>query len=111
MRWTLLAAIAAGAIALVSGPAPGGAAGPRVELVDGSLSLQNSLEGQAVFSADDIGPGHSASGTVTLTNAGTLPGDLTLSRSDLSDTPGPGGSPLSGQLQMLVQDLSAGTTV
>src|SRR5688500_6740679 len=98
-------------LAALSGPAPHGAAEPRVELVDGTLSLQNSLDGQAVFTAEDVGPGDSATGTVTLSNAGTLAGDLSLAASDMSDTPGPGGGPLSAQLRLSVRDVSAAATV
>ncbi len=104
MRWTLLAAAAVAVLSL-SGSGSYAGAGPRVELVAGSLALQNSHEGEAVFSADDIGPGHSASGTVTLSNTGTLPGTLSLTQSE------PTGGPLAQQLQLVVRDLTGGTTV
>jgi spore coat-associated protein N len=111
VRWTLLAMAAVVALAALSGAAPGGEAQPRVELVDGELSLQNSHEGQAIIGAEDVAPGDSATGTVTLSNTGSLAGTLSLSASELSDTPGPGGGPLSAQLQLVVEDLSAGSTV
>jgi hypothetical protein len=41
MRWTLLAAAAAAVLSL-SGGGAGAVPGPRVELVAGTLSLQNS---------------------------------------------------------------------
>ena len=103
MRWTLLAAAAVAVLSLSGGS--GGGAGPRVELVAGSLSLVNSLEGQAVFSTDNLGPGHSAGGTVTVANTGTLPGALSLAQS------APTGSALAGQLRLAVRDLTVGTTV
>src|SRR5215207_4121015 len=111
MRWTLLAIAAVAGLAALSGAPPRGAADARVELVDGTLSLQNSLAGQAVFEVEGLAPGHSESGMVTLSNAGTLAGDLSLAAGDVSDTPGPGGGPLSAQLQLSVRDVGAGTTV
>jgi hypothetical protein len=108
----LLAAALVGVVLLVAEGRPGAAEpGPRVELVDGTLSLQNSLEGQAVFSAEDIAPGESAGGSVTVSNAGTLPGSLTLAESGRTDMPGPGGGALSERLQLVVQDVTSGTTV
>jgi hypothetical protein len=111
MRWTLLAIAAVAGLAALSGAPPRGAADARVELVDGTLSLQNSLAGQAVFEVEGLAPGHSESGMVTLSNAGTLAGDLSLAAGDVSDTPGPGGGPLSAQLQLSVRNVGAGTTV
>jgi hypothetical protein len=111
VRWTLLATAIVGLLLLVQdGRGSERRASTRLELVDGSLSLRNSLEGQAVFTADDIGPGDSTSGTVTVANAGTLAGDLTLTESALSDTPGPGGQPLSAQLRLVVRDVTAGVS-
>ena len=108
MRWTLLAIAAVAGLAALFGAAPRGAEEPRVELVDGTLALQNSLEGQAVFEVEGLAPGHSGSGTVTLSNAGTLAGDLSLAASDVSDTPGPVGGPLSAQLRLSVRDADGG---
>jgi hypothetical protein len=108
VRWTLLAAALVG-VSLLAAEGRPGAAAPRVELVDGTLSLQNSLDGQAVFSAENIGPGDSAVGSVTVSNAGTVAGALTLSQSASSDTPGPGGAPLSERLDLVVRDATSGS--
>jgi hypothetical protein len=87
VRWTLLL------VALVAGLASLPEAPPRLNLVDGELELQNSLEGQPLLTADNVGPGDSTSGTVTLSNTGTLAGSLSLAAGDVSDS----GGPLSGQ--------------
>ena len=61
----------------------------------GDLQLSNSADGQAIFQASGLAPGRSVTGTVQLTNSGTLPGDLSLQQLDVSDSPGPGGGRLS----------------
>ncbi|MEA2330867.1 MAG: hypothetical protein QOH58_1005 [Thermoleophilaceae bacterium] len=116
MRWTLAGAAAVGLLLLLhgsGGPAGQGQALARVELAEGTLSLRSSIEGQAIFSADNIGPGHSASGTISVWNAGSLWGALSLSATDVVDTPGPGGGVLSQRLGLVVRDVTAvpGATV
>ena len=100
MRATLLAAAVAALLSL--GVTTRSEEAPRVRLVDGTLALQNSREGQAIFSAEGLAPGGSASGSVTVANAGTLAGDLTLTQSDAE----PGGVALSQTLQLVVQDVT-----
>jgi hypothetical protein len=51
-------------------------------------------------------PGDSVTGTVTIGNTGTLPGDLTLSTSNLVDVPGAGAGALSATLNLLIQDVT-----
>jgi hypothetical protein len=110
VRWTLVAAAVVGVLMLIQdGRGSQSDARPTLTLVDGSLSLQNSLAGQAVFSAEDMAPGDSTKGSVTVSNAGTLAGDLTLSEGALSDTPGPGGQPLSQRLWLVVRDVTSGS--
>ena len=55
----------------------------------GDLRLSNSADGQAIFQASGLAPGRSVTGTVQLTNSGTLPGDLSLQQLDVSDSPAP----------------------
>lgn len=107
MRWTLLLIALVAGLASLPGAGTREAASPGIELVQGELSLQSSLEGQPLFTADNVGPGDSASGTVTLSNVGTLTGSLSLAAGGVSDT----GGALSGQLQLRVEDLSAGRLV
>jgi hypothetical protein len=94
VRPTLIAAALVAALLSVGGP------GEAIELADGELLLEDSLEGQPVFSADNIGPGDSTSGNVTLSNAGTLAGQLSLSQSSTA------GSALAEQLELVVQDVT-----
>jgi hypothetical protein len=94
VRVTLIAAALVAALLSVGG------ARESIELTEGTLLLQDSLEGQPVFSAENIGPGDSTSGDVTLSNAGTLAGQLSLSQSSAA------GSALAEQLELVVQDVT-----
>jgi spore coat-associated protein N len=112
VRLTLLAAAVLAVLTLVQdGGERCGPGVPRLQLVDGSLSLKNSLDGQAVFSADDMAPGESAAGTVNVSNAGSMAGDLTLAGGEPLDTPGEGGGLLSERLGLVVRDVTSGVTV
>src|SRR6266545_4411582 len=80
-----------------------------LELTSGpgdSLTLSNDKEGAAILSLGGMRPGDSVTDTVTLGNTGTVPGDLSLSTSNLLDTPGAGGGALSGQLDLVVRDVT-----
>jgi Ca2+-binding RTX toxin-like protein len=91
--------------------APHGA-GPKTRLVaSGALSLSNSGEGGAIFTASNLGPGHSTEGSVTITNTGSAPGSLTLSASELSDSPGTYGGTLSEVLDLSIAESGTDTTV
>ena len=78
-----------------------------VVAADGDLDLQSSKDGVPILSASGLGPGDTASGQVTVTNAGTGSGQFSLKRENLSDSPGVGGSALSERLQLVVNDLTA----
>ena len=80
-----------------------------LELTSGpgdSLTLSNDKEGVAILSLGGMRPGDSVADTVTLGNTGTVPGDLSLSTSNLLDTPGAGGGALSGALDLAIQDVT-----
>jgi hypothetical protein len=77
----------------------------------GDLRLSNSQEGQAIFQASGLAPGGSVSGTVRLTNSGTLPGDLSLQQLDVSDQPGPGGGRLSNIVSLQITDVTGGSSI
>jgi Big-like domain-containing protein len=87
----------------------------ELELTSGpgdSLTLSNDKEGAAILSLGGMRPGHSVTDTVTLGNTGTVPGDLSLSTSNLLDTPGAGGGALSGELDLVIRDITnAGSPV
>ena len=57
---------------------------PRAILVDasGDLQVTNSRDGQAIFQANGLAPGGSVTGTVRVSNTGSLAGDLGLAQLD-----------------------------
>jgi hypothetical protein len=73
----------------------------------GSLTLSNDKEGAAILSLVGMRPGDSVTDTVTLGNTGTVSADFSLDISNLVDTPGPGGGALSGELDLLVRDITS----
>jgi hypothetical protein len=77
----------------------------------GDLRLSNSQDGQAIFQASGLAPGGSVTGTVQLTNSGTLPGDLSLQQIDMNDSPGPGGGHLSGVVNLQIADVTGGSSI
>jgi spore coat-associated protein N len=77
----------------------------------GDLQLSNSQEGQAIFQASGLAPGRSVTGTVRLTNSGTLPGDLTLQQLDVTDSPGLGGGLLSNVVSLAITDVTGGSSI
>jgi hypothetical protein len=103
-----LVALVVIAVALAAFSARAQPATADIELLagGGSLSLSNSREGSAILSLAPMRPGDSVTGTVTIGNTGTLPGDLTLSASNLVDVPGPGAGALSATLDLLVEDVT-----
>lgn len=69
--------ITAGAMTLQSGATfTSQSANPMNVVTAGTLRLESSAPDQAVITATDVKPGDVTRGTVTLTNTGTLPGDL-----------------------------------
>jgi hypothetical protein len=89
--------------------AGGGEPSARASAVaaEGSFSFANSRDGMPIFSATEIAPGDSVSGTVEIADTGTEPGDLTLAQHDVADAPGPGGGELSKRLTLRVTDVTA----
>lgn len=73
---------------------------PTLDVVtrDGDVEIWNSLEGYPIVSMEDMKPGDTASGEVTLENTGTARGHFYLAPQDLVDTPGPGGDGLAEHL-------------
>lgn len=113
MRWLvplvyLVLAAATATAAVVAMPDDGAHVG--VLAAEGGLELSNSHEDAAIFTATEIGPGDSTSGTVEIAASGGA-AELTLTRGELTDTPGLGGGHLSAQLQLLILEPSAGATV
>ena len=110
----LLAAAALVVVAVLALLQPGAAQKPdraRIEptAAKGSLSLSNSRGGGAIFSASNMAPGDSTTGSVTIGNTGTVAGRLELDRSQLEDVAGLHGGVLSRRLDLTVAH--SGTTL
>jgi hypothetical protein len=75
-------------------------ANPGNVVGSGSMTVNNSGEGKAILTAENLLPGQSTDGTVSITNVGDAEGDFTLSASNLTDTPANPG--LSGVLALVV---------
>jgi hypothetical protein len=82
-----------------------------INQASGTFQITNSLDGQAIFQAGGLAPGRSVSGTVQLSNAGTLAGDLGLHQLDVVDQPGSNGGLLSAAVHLDVQDITGGNLV
>jgi spore coat-associated protein N len=111
-RWMTLAALVA-----VTGCAV--AASSRVHAepaavisqASGTFQITNSRDGQAIFQAQGLSPGRSVSGTVQLSNTGSIAGDLGLEQLDVVDQPGANGGRLSTAVQLDVQDITGGNLI
>jgi spore coat-associated protein N len=85
-------------------------ANPSNTFSSGSLSQTNSKSNAAILTASGMKPGGTATGSVTITNTGSLPGTFSLAKSSLTNPVlGTGSEKLSDQLDLLVKDGS--TTV
>ena len=82
-----------------------------INQASGTFQITNSLDGQAIFQAGGLAPGRSVTGTVQLSNAGTLAGDLGLHQLDVVDQPGANGGLLSAAVHLDVQDITGGNLV
>lgn len=79
--------LAAGALAVGSGATFTSASSSTIDSVtSGTLTHTNSKDKAAVLTAENLKPGKSESGTVTLTNTGTLPATFTLVGKDAQST-------------------------
>ncbi|WP_131105797.1 hypothetical protein [Ornithinimicrobium sufpigmenti] len=79
--------LAAGALAVGSGATFTSASSNTIgSVTSGTLKQTNSKDGQALLSATDLKPGKDVSGTVTLTNNGTLPAIFNLTATSADST-------------------------
>ena len=106
--WIVASVVLAAAAAAGSVHDPGALPAADVRLASGTLSLSNSLNEAAVLSVQNLKPGESRSGQVTITNTGTLDGAFSLAQTNLADTPGPYGGRLSDALQLSIEQISGG---
>jgi hypothetical protein len=80
-------------------------ANPSNTFATGTLTMSNSADNAAVLTASNLRPGNSATGTVDIANTGSLSGAFTLGKSSLTDSDS--GNPLSGKLNVVVDDCGA----
>ncbi len=102
----LAMALSAFGLALAAPGTEGELADARVAAAAGAVEIVNSHEGTAVLGAAALQPGEQVSGTVSIGNAGTLPGRLALRTGALTDTAGPGGGRLSDALHLSIFDVT-----
>ncbi len=90
--------------------APGGSdpevAGVSLAAASGSVSITNSRDGLAVFSAAGMRPGEGVSGTVRIGNHGASAGRFELLGVGAQDTAGPNGGLLSERVELVVLDVT-----
>jgi hypothetical protein len=108
---TLAAIVAVSACAVAASSSGQAKPVAVIQQASGTFQITNSLDGQAIFQAQGLAPGRSVSGTVQLSNAGTLAGDLGLHQLDVVDQPGANGGLLSGAVHLDVQDVTGGDLV
>lgn len=82
-----------------------------ISQASGDLRIANSRDGQAIFQAQGLAPGRSVTGTVQLSNSGTLAGDLGVEQLDVNDQPGVNGGRLSDAVYLDVQDVTGGNLI
>jgi hypothetical protein len=101
-------AMAIGAVCLAFAAPGRGEPGSMVELdnVSGAVTIANSREAQALFSASAMRPGEDVSGRVTIGNSGDVAGAFGVRAAGVVDTPGPNGGLLSEQVELLLLDVS-----
>jgi hypothetical protein len=108
---TLAAIVAVSACAVAASSSGQAKPVAVIQQASGTFQITNSLDGQAIFQAQGLAPGRSVSGTVQLSNTGTLAGDLGLHQLDVMDQPGANGGLLSGAVHLDVRDITGGNLV
>jgi len=73
----------------------------------GVMKIDTNKNGGAILDVHGLVPGHTDSGTVTLTNTGDAAGVLTLSKSNVVNA----GAALSSKVDLVITDTSNGSTV
>lgn len=70
----------------------------------GSVEIDNSHDGIAIFTATGLVPGDSTNGTVHISNTGSSSGNFSLTHGNVVDTPPT--PPFSAKLDLLVEDVT-----
>ena len=103
-------AMALGAVCLAFAAPGRSEPGTMIELdnVSGAVSIANSRDAQALFSATAMRPGEGVSGTVTIGNDGDIAGAFAVRAAGVVDSPGPHGGLLSERVDLALFDVTAG---
>lgn len=107
----VLAALAI-AVAALMGQSDAKQDPPTLDVInrDGVVQMSNSRAGQPILTVENLAPGQSASGQVTLKNTGTARGYFYLRPHDLVSPVGPGGGQLVDNLILRVTLTKGGVT-
>lgn len=100
--------MALGAIGLAVA-APGDSrrlASADLQSASGAIAIANSHAGQALLDVEQLRPGDAAQGSVTIGNAGDVPGDFAVDLAGVQDVPGASGGRLSDRLQLTLVDMT-----
>ena len=81
---------------------PSSTANPENTFTSGTMTQVSDSDDEAVLTADGMVPGSSATGKVTIRNAGDASGQFVLLAQDLTDKPGPNGGHLSEVLRLVI---------
>ena len=107
-KWPLLACTALASIAIAGAALSGANFATRTSssttFASGILSMSNPDAGAAILSASGMKPGDTRSGTLTVTNSGSVSGSYSLSASGLVDTPST--PALSQTLNLTIDDVT-----
>lgn len=79
-------------------------ANPSNVFTAGNLHHTNSKDGAAILTAEKMKPGDTATGSVTLTNDGDLPGTFTLTKTITDNAVGPNGGDLGAVLDLTITE-------
>jgi hypothetical protein len=101
-------AMAIGAVCLAFAAPGHSEPGTMIELdnVSGAVTIANSRDDQALFSATAMRPGEGVSGTVTIGNTGDIAGAFAVRAAGVADTPGPNGGLLSERVVLRLFDVT-----
>ena len=106
----LTTVLAAGAIAVGSGATFSSTTGNTISSVTaGTLKHTNSKDGKAIFALDNMKPGDTLNGTLTLTNTGSLPAAFSLT--EVSSSNGFGGTTAGSNLTLDIVDAANNASV
>ncbi len=104
--WLTVAGAATAAFTQLGSSPEDSTGGSVAVFASGNLEQTNALNGEAIVTGSNLGPGDTRSGIVSIANTGSLAADFTLAGADIVDTPGPGGGPLSSVLNLSISDIS-----